>query len=84
MHAAFKKPSIHCLSISLSLSALNADVTLPNIFGDHMVLQREQANPIWGKADSGESITVNIHDQSHTTTAGTDGWRPTDTVNNVK
>ena len=49
-----------------------------------MVLQREQANPIWGKADSGESITVNIHDQSQTTTAGTDGWRPAGTVNNVK
>ena len=41
-----------------------------------MVLQREQANPIWGKADPGESITVNIHDQSHATTAGSDGtWR---------
>ena len=49
-----------------------------------MVLQREQANPIWGKADSGESITVNINDQSHTTTAATDDWRPAGTVNNVK
>ena len=79
-----KTPLFIVSAISLSLSALNADVTLPNIFGDHMVLQREQANPIWGKADSGKSITVNIHDQSHTTTAGTDDWRPAGTVNNVK
>jgi len=71
-----KTPLFIVSAISLSLSALSADVTLPNIFGDHMVLQREQANPIWGKADPGESITVNIHDQSHATTAGSDGtWR---------
>jgi sialate O-acetylesterase len=62
--------------ISLGVSSLQADVTLPNIFGDHMVLQREQANPIWGKAEAGEKVTVTIDEQSHTAVAGTDGnWR---------
>ncbi|CAA6678067.1 MULTISPECIES: sialate O-acetylesterase [unclassified Lentimonas] len=62
--------------LSLGSVALQADVTLPNIFGDHMVLQREQANPVWGKADAGETVTVRIDGQSHTTTATADGtWR---------
>jgi sialate O-acetylesterase len=53
-----------------------AEVSLPSIFGDHMVLQREQANKVWGKASSGEKVTVGIGGQSHTTTAGADGmWQ---------
>jgi len=61
--------------IGTSLS-LQADVSLPNIFGDHMVLQREQANPVWGKADAGEKVTVSIDGQSQSTVAATDGtWR---------
>lgn len=61
--------------IGSSLS-LHADVSVPNIFGDHMVLQRDQANPVWGKADAGETVTVSIDGQSHSTVAATDGtWR---------
>jgi len=63
-----------CL-VSAVLS-LQADVSLPNIFDDHMVLQREQVNPVWGKADAGEKVTVSIDGQSHGTTTATDGtWR---------
>jgi len=55
-----------------------ADVKLPNIFGDHMVLQREQKNRVWGKADPGEEVTVKIDGQSHATKAGGDGkWTVT-------
>ena len=61
--------------LSASL-ALQADVSLPSIFGDHMVLQRDQANPVWGRADAGDSITVSIDGQKHRTTAAEDGsWR---------
>ena len=60
---------------SLSLS-LQADVSLPHLFGDHMVLQREQANPVWGRATPGEKITVKIAKQSHQTTTDSAGnWR---------
>ncbi len=31
-----------------------ADVKVPAIFGSHMVLQRDQANRVWGWADVGE------------------------------
>ena len=71
-----KTPLLFTAFLSLGLSALQADVTLPNIFGDHMVLQREQANPVWGKADPGEAVTVSIAEQSHTTQADANGdWR---------
>ena len=43
--------------LALAGAAL-ANVQLPNIFGDNMVLQRDQAIPVWGKADPGEKITV--------------------------
>ncbi|GIW95383.1 MAG: 9-O-acetylesterase [Pirellulaceae bacterium] len=53
-----------------------ADVGLPAIFSHHMVLQRDQANPVWGWADPGEAITLIIAGQTHRTTAGDDGrWR---------
>ena len=55
-----------CL-LGICLSA-QAEVSLPNIFGDHMVLQREQANPVWGKATPGEKVSVLIGGQFHTTT----------------
>lgn len=65
-----------CL-LSICLSA-QAEVSLPNIFGDHMVFQREQANPVWGKAAPGEKVSVSIGGQSHATTATRDGsWRVT-------
>ena len=64
-------------SLGICLSA-QAEVSLPNIFGDHMVLQREQANPVWGKASPGEKVSVSIGGQSHTTSTAIDGsWRVT-------
>lgn len=53
-----------------------ADVTLPNIFGDHMVMQRGQKNKVWGTADAGEAVTVAIDKQKQQAIAGTDGkWQ---------
>ena len=72
--------SKHCVSIValfllVSLN-LQAEVKLPSVFGSHMVLQRDHANPIWGWAAPGEKVTVSIAGQSHVTTAGKDGaWR---------
>ena len=49
---------------------LFAEVRLPAIFGDHMVLQQETGAPIWGWADPGESITVSGSWGTQTTTRG--------------
>jgi len=43
------------------------------IFTDHMVLQRDQPDPIWGWAKPGETITVSINDSTASATADTDG-----------
>jgi sialate O-acetylesterase len=57
----------------------SADVTLPHVFGNHMVLQREQPLPVWGWAAPGEDVSVQIGDQpAVTTTANKAGaWRVT-------
>ena len=66
------------LIILASSVFLTADVTLPSIFGDHMVLQRNQDNPVWGWADDGEKITVSINGQKHSTKASGKGkWKVT-------
>src|SRR5438132_1595370 len=53
--------------------AARADVRLPKIIGDHMVLQREGSAPIWGWAEPGEDVTVAIAGQTQKTKAGENG-----------
>ena len=55
---------------------IQAEVTLPAIFGDHMVLQQDIRLPVWGRGDAGEKVTVTVGD--HTGSAVTDqngDWR---------
>jgi sialate O-acetylesterase len=53
-----------------------AEVKLPAIFGDHMVLQQEAKVPVWGTADPGEKITVIAGDHSGAAVADDKGkWR---------
>ena len=51
----------------------HANVTLPDVIGSGMVLQRDQAVPIWGKADPGEAVTVHFKGQVKSTTADANG-----------
>ncbi|MEM6884581.1 MAG: sialate O-acetylesterase [Verrucomicrobiota bacterium] len=71
------KPCLLVLgALLLSSAGLHAELSLPNIFSDHMVLQREQANPVWGTAEARQKITVSIADQRHETQADEQGrWR---------
>ena len=64
------------LALLATGGAAFADVKLPRIFGDHMVLQREHGIPVWGWADPGEKVTVSTGTQRVSATAGTDGkWK---------
>ena len=54
-------------------STAQADVKLPNVFGDHMVLQQGQKNKVWGLAEADEAVTVAINGQNQTATAAADG-----------
>lgn len=58
---------------TLVQGTVHANVKLPNVFGDHMVLQQAQKNKVWGLADPGEAVAVSIEGQTHETKAGDDG-----------
>lgn len=57
--------------------ALQAEVRLPQIISDGMVVQRDRPLTLWGTADPGESVTVKvIKGKSATVTADESGkWR---------
>ncbi|MCX8155007.1 MAG: sialate O-acetylesterase [Verrucomicrobiae bacterium] len=55
-------------------SSLLADVRLPRIFSDNMVLQQGASVPVWGWADEGEQVTVTCQGQRVTTVAKNGRW----------
>ena len=60
----------------MPVNTLYAKVRLPKIFSSNMVLQQGQANPIWGWADKGEKVAVNIAGKSIIAKTGKDGkWK---------
>tara|TARA_Y100001954_G_C15796033_1_gene597658 strand:- start:334 stop:1866 length:1533 start_codon:yes stop_codon:yes gene_type:complete len=67
--------------LGLMVSTGYAEVRMPAVFSDHMVLQRDQPIAVWGFADPSESVTVTLNKQTQTTTANRDGkWRVTFTA----
>lgn len=50
-----------------------ADVRLPSVFSDHMVLQQEKSAAVWGWADAGEEVTVTLDKATASTKAGANG-----------
>lgn len=61
------------LALILLLNPAQAAVRLPSIFTDHMVLQRDKAVPVWGRAEPGEEVVVEFAGQKKTARAGADG-----------
>ena len=56
-----------------SFDVSSADVRLPAIFGDHMVLQQDGKIPVWGWADPHEPVTVTLGGDTVKTTADDSG-----------
>ena len=52
---------------------LQAEVRLPAVFSDHMVLQRSNVAPVWGWAEPGEKVTVQFAGQTKNAIAGDKG-----------
>lgn len=53
-----------------------ADVSVPSVFSDHMVLQRDLPIPVWGTASPGEVVSVTFGNQSRSVKAAANGnWR---------
>jgi len=62
----------------LATGAVQAEVRLPALIGDNMVLQRGLPLKIWGWADAGEKVTVTLKDQKVEATANDKGqWLAT-------
>jgi len=53
--------------------ALHAELRLPAIIGDRMVLQQNLPNPLWGWDAPGTQVTVTFAGQTKSTQAGPDG-----------
>jgi sialate O-acetylesterase len=56
----------------LAGSAL-AEIKMPNVFGDHMVLQADKPVRLWGTASPNSTITVEFGGQTSEARAGADG-----------
>ncbi len=55
---------------------VSADIRLPSVFGDGMVLQRDMKLPVWGWAAPGESVVVRLGDAEAKAIADADGrWQ---------
>lgn len=61
------------LAACLSPSLARADLKLSSVFGDHMVVQRDQPIRVWGWTKPQTEVTVTLADQSATATANDDG-----------
>jgi sialate O-acetylesterase len=60
-HAKFSAALLLVLACSTGLQQpVKAEVKLPAIFGNHMVLQQGKKINVWGWADSGEKIEVSL------------------------
>ncbi len=64
------------LLVLASGAASAATVALP--FTDHLVLQRDRPDPVWGTGSPGEAVSLTIAGQTQRTTVGADGrWQVT-------
>ncbi len=60
------------MTLAVGASCL-AELKLPAVFSDGMVLQRDQAVAVWGWADPGTAVTVSFGGQEQSAKAGSDG-----------
>ena len=65
--------ALFSLAVALNSLSARANVKLPAVFSEHMVVQADAPVTVWGWADTGEAVSVSIAGQSQTTTTGADG-----------
>ncbi|MEI6178846.1 MAG: 9-O-acetylesterase, partial [Verrucomicrobiota bacterium] len=59
-----------------TVDRVGAEVKMPAIFGDHMILQRGKPVPVFGTGAAGEKVAVKFHGQEQKTTADARGvWQ---------
>ncbi len=66
------------LSLAVLCEAVGAELRLPAVFSDHMVLQRGQVVPVWGWSAPETEVAVDFLGQTKTTVSdGSGRWRVT-------
>jgi sialate O-acetylesterase len=64
------------LLLALLAATAQAEVRLSNVFGEHMVLQRDRPLHLWGQATPGQTLSVELGGHKASTRVGADGrWR---------
>ncbi|MFL6682797.1 MAG: sialate O-acetylesterase [Burkholderiaceae bacterium] len=72
----FTKKTAIPLLLALLAGASCAEVHLSEVFGEHMVLQRDRPLAVWGSATPGQTLTVELGGRQARTHVGADGrWR---------
>ena len=66
------KPLSLLLALALPFAA-RAELKLPAIIGDNMVLQQKLSDPVWGWDAPGTNVTVSFAGQTKSAVAGADG-----------
>lgn len=65
-----------CTCLTAFAAVAVADITLPSVFSDHMVLQRDRELPVWGTASPGEKVGVKFAGVEREATADSEGnWQ---------
>ncbi len=76
VHTPMKTIFLTCFVLSLLNTLALADVKLPALFTDNLVLQQGKPVAIWGLAAADEDVSVNFAGQTQVTRADLDGkWR---------
>jgi sialate O-acetylesterase len=65
--------ALTCMSLLATASLAATATTMPAVFGDHMVLQRDIPIPVWGKAEPGAEISVTVAGNTRKATADDKG-----------
>lgn len=70
--------SLLAIALSPGVPVAQSEISLPAVFSDHMVLQRDLEVPVWGRATPGEQVRVRFANQDLNTTADKNGhWSVT-------
>ncbi|MCL2348865.1 MAG: sialate O-acetylesterase, partial [Planctomycetaceae bacterium] len=73
MKKIFSLTMLSLVALLFCTTVVHAEVRLPAVFSDNMVLQRDMPIPIWGWADPGEKVTVSINGQTQKAVAAENG-----------
>lgn len=71
-HRVWRTLFVSSLAV-LAAAAAAAEVTLPSLFGDHMVIQQGKKARVWGTAAPNEPVTVKLGDRENATVADDQG-----------